>query len=1343
MAKVVRRFTQLEPNSESLPPQPLSSFDATPALVVLGDPGAGKTTSFQAAAGSEPGAIYVSVRDFLTLSPERWQGKRLYLDGLDEQRSKTKDGAGVLDQVRARLDQLGPPSFRLSCRAADWFGGSDLAALRVVSPTQSVTVIRLEPLSEQDIHDIASEVLSNADSFIAEAKRRGLYEFLTNPQTLQLILAAVSENEWPATRTQLYQKGVRILAREMNPEHRDFLGTSVNTEDILDACGYLCSVHLCAGTAGISLTDEASNKDFPYVGELPGNRETLAIALRRRVFQAEGAGRVRPIHRTVAEFLGALYLAKQLKGNLGLGRVLALITGLDGGTLSDLRGLYAWLACLCLQFAETLMPRDPLAVVLYGDPALLSTSTKILILKSLADLSRMNPWFRSEDWSSRQFGSLSSPEMEPEFRRALSDNSQHPVFISCVLDAIANGPSMPQLGDLLLSIASDSSKPEFVRRDAISAFHSTCPERVTDLKALLDSIHRGEVSDPTCVLRGDLLDLLYPGVVPPEAIAARLVDEPEGQVTSYTMFVSRDLVDRTPPEALPPLLDSLSIHANRSHQARRLIWTDSVARVILKLLAQRGAEVEPGVVYEWLGKSVDNHGQPIPGREDAEAIRHWLEGHPALIRQLFSHWVATTPFASPVLEEHDFWQLLYRAKAPDGFPRWLCDLAVRENRSHVAHFLFRLAIQYTMAHGREDGLKLDELFAFVDQHPQFRTTLQAGMAWEIPEWKIEEAIAREEKDRRDAARRHITIERLQQNIDAIRLGSALSHLRYLAQLYYGLFIDVDRNLSPEARLAVETNSNIAEVAREGFIAVLESQRIPTPRQIAETHLQTKEHLIRLPILAGMEILARERPDAILALPDRTLEAALAFFYVGETSRQPDWMQKLVTQRPELSARALRAFWSVCLKKQAQYVPGIHDLLEEHMNAVARTTALPLLRKFPICREESLRVLLRASVNASPALSVSSVARQVLRGSAVRGIQRILWRATAFALQPEEYTQGITSYAARLDLEGIASFLTYLQPSLMDTHRPPHVLSIRAKDTLIRLFGPVFPPKALTGSGWLGQDTLGKGAGSIQSMIEQLKKHSSTGASLALASLRDDPKLRTWRDYLSHAVAEQARLRRETEFRYPELPHVIDTLQNGKPANARDLQALLLIQLSVLHERLRHGPTDGYKTFWNVDPLQRPSSPKPEEYCRDRIIDLLHPLMTPFEVTLEPEGHHALDKRVDIKCLATQVNIPLEIKRHYHRQLWTAPLHQLKKLYSRDPGAKGRGIYLVLWFGLTVKPLPPVPPEVQRLGQISSPQELGNALRLTLPEPDRDLIEIVVFDCSITRAPRTRSTRQKT
>lgn len=265
MTIVERLFTEIkrEQVHEYEAPKPLSTYFGKPAIVVLGDPGAGKTTSFNEAVKAEPNSEYVSIRDFLTLSINRWRNKVLYLDGLDEQRAKTKDGAAALDKIRAKLDELGCPSFRLSCRAADWFGSSDIERLAMVSQDKSVTALTLEPLTHQDIVTIAGEMLPNAGLFIEEARQRGIYELLTNPQTLKLILAVVIEKgDWPRTRIELYEHACVILAKESNEEHTGVLPSDVNTDLILSSAGYLSAIILCSGAEGIALAEKALARTF-------------------------------------------------------------------------------------------------------------------------------------------------------------------------------------------------------------------------------------------------------------------------------------------------------------------------------------------------------------------------------------------------------------------------------------------------------------------------------------------------------------------------------------------------------------------------------------------------------------------------------------------------------------------------------------------------------------------------------------------------------------------------------------------------------------------------------------------------------------------------------------------------------------------------------------------------------------------------------------------------------------------------------------------------------------------------------------------------------------------------
>ena len=113
---------------------PLESFRDKLAYVLLGPPGAGKTEAFKREAMVE-GVKPITARDFQTLDPEpEWENATLYIDGLDETRAGATDGRTPFDAMRLKLQRLGRPRFRLSCREADWFGANDRERLKAVLP---------------------------------------------------------------------------------------------------------------------------------------------------------------------------------------------------------------------------------------------------------------------------------------------------------------------------------------------------------------------------------------------------------------------------------------------------------------------------------------------------------------------------------------------------------------------------------------------------------------------------------------------------------------------------------------------------------------------------------------------------------------------------------------------------------------------------------------------------------------------------------------------------------------------------------------------------------------------------------------------------------------------------------------------------------------------------------------------------------------------------------------------------------------------------------------------------------------------------------------------------------
>ena len=199
--------------------RPLEEFRETPAYVLLGDPGAGKSTAFEVeceALGEQAHCPPITADEFLsydvsTLPPE-WREKTLFIDGLDEVRAGAQ-GASEFREIRKLLRALGKPRFRLSCREADWLGENDRKHLESVSPDSRVAVLRLDPLTDENVASIlgARSDIPDADAFMAAARELGVDGLLANPLTLDLLAAAVARgmngrraacrpSRWPAAR---------------------------------------------------------------------------------------------------------------------------------------------------------------------------------------------------------------------------------------------------------------------------------------------------------------------------------------------------------------------------------------------------------------------------------------------------------------------------------------------------------------------------------------------------------------------------------------------------------------------------------------------------------------------------------------------------------------------------------------------------------------------------------------------------------------------------------------------------------------------------------------------------------------------------------------------------------------------------------------------------------------------------------------------------------------------------------------------------------------------------------------------------------------------------------------
>ena len=518
--------------------RPLEEFRSTPAYVLLGDPGSGKSTAFETEYEEvQEGASPVSARKFrarrLDRHPE-WRAKTLFIDGLDEIRAGSPDARTPLDEICERLDALGRPRFRLSCREADWLGANDWKHLKDVSPNSKVVILRLDPLTDADIVQILNgrPDIDDAEDFIASARKKGVDSLLTNPLTLDLLARVVARGgRWPEGRREVFEAACLEMAREHNEEHRlaappILQGALPDAGELVEAAGRLCAVQLIAGLEGYALRDDSASGDHPAVDWCEYKRpDRLRAALSTMLFKAvrAGGGQFDPIHRHIAEFLAARHIAGLIGEVLPVSRVLALITGDDGIVVTEQRGLSAWLAAHCRKARVQIIERDPVGVALYGDIREFSTGEKRKLLASLhREASRLDSAFGA----AAAFGPLASPETEEEIREILLDPPRdvaHQQFVGFVLCVLACGTPLPRLREVLLDIIRDESWLPYMNELALDAYLHNCTRGVEcnftgELREILADVRAGTLPDSDREMLGTLLTHLYPETLPPSEI---------------------------------------------------------------------------------------------------------------------------------------------------------------------------------------------------------------------------------------------------------------------------------------------------------------------------------------------------------------------------------------------------------------------------------------------------------------------------------------------------------------------------------------------------------------------------------------------------------------------------------------------------------------------------------------------------------------------------------------------------------------------------------------------------------------------------------------------------------
>ena len=1311
-------------------------------VVILGDPGLGKT-ELTKALGELPRMNYIRAGTFERhANPASLiaAAECIVIDGADEIASAASGGA--VAAVLRKLSAMGYPPFILSCREADWTGAADLLKIEDDYDTTPV-LLHLRPFTRDDATAFLAAGFPTVDveRLLDSLVTRGLDGLYGNPLTLRMLGEVMREDgRLPETRAELFERACHVMLQEDNPRHHEASHVKRRTEDLLLAAGAICAAQILCDFASVYTGSYRTTPDgfmnIVDLADLPFG-DLRDDAIRTRLFQAEGENRFVHVHRAVAEYLGARWLARCFEDDVSERRVFSLFRHGEGVPTS-LRGLHAWMAHFSDALAKRCIDADPYAVLRYGDAATLGVQRARDLLAALTELSERDPYFRAEDRDRHPASGL--------MRLELRDNVRAIIEVSCgsahlrllLLEVIAGTALAEDLADALEAILFDHNRLYAERSLSRNAIQSV--GACSDWEHVIGQLVATENPD-SAQLACDILVDIGAGAVSTETAIETVLAHlcvTANRVGDFGSHGIRQVPDRLfddlNPARLAELLDGLSERARplirgAGYSAQSYV-ADLVRRLAVRVLEPRGI-VEPARLWSWIDWLDGHRGyRRETKRRLSEIFRENLTVRVALIEH-----VLLTPCAK------NTWLAGFRLSNTklDLFPT-ADDLAcvLRKLRARVGSG----PIDAEMWRGllnlarKADGLPAvvrDEAERAADDDTELLAVLAEMSEVVQSDREIKEAKrkARSAKKRRAVLKSHCASYR--KKINDIAAGDP-GVLYWPAAVYlgqvagFGKHVYVDSEAAPRHRLRDYLGKKLSRKVVVGFIAVLSRPDLPTAAEIAETHCESKRLVAEAPMICGIAELLNQG-QAIDGI-DRNVLAATYMARqqapLSHGSRETDICPALEAVLFQCEAdweEHFRAFIEPQLARGHQHVFGLHRLADDPRFAnVAGRLAAEWLRCFPalpadIQEQHFACVLKNAPHEMAQALAAES--RTIVHPD---DETRLLWLAANYAVDFESSRAALVETAA-----GDKDFLWFIRKRFPSEGEGVFERFLTAQLVfIVEAFGSHWPraerpPNIVTS----GDRNPWDATKFIENAIYAIAGRPSPEATEALQDLIAG-HAPTYAGTMKHALAQQRRGRRDFEYSAPTIDEVRSTMTNDLPDTIDQMRVWFADRIEELQKQLRGSNTDIWKVYWT-----EAGKPQEENYCRDRMIEQVSGNL-PESIRLEREVSAPGYARMDIALTRNTIKLPVEIKGQWHENVWDAAMDQLNAKYAVDYQAEGRGAYIVLWFGDSPgKQLPAHPSGIERP---RTPEELEQMLNDRLPEAQRSLIDVFVIDvCRPSRA----------
>lgn len=1332
----------------------VSDLRSLPFVVLLGEPGIGKSTVFDMEAGHE-GVPVLKVRGLIA-GARAAADVTLFLDALDEYRTDGQSADKVHELAHA-MAAVKTPRWRLSCRSEDWRKEADIAPIQQqTTDGVPIVVAQLLPLDQVEAAAVLGALGENdPKGFLAKAEAFSAGGFLESPLSLKLLYKAVSGGgDWPRTRFHLFASAITSLAYERSYERK--FTERHSPEKIIATAANICLLLLVSGARAIwrsndePPTNSSDMRAFLTVHDLGLDHNLLRDVLDTALFRGEGES-FEPMHRTVAEHLAARALAGTVVGANGhsaipLSRAIALITGVDGGPPTELRGLYAWFAAHLAKLdddagAKQLIERDAATVLAYGDAAVFATSSRQAILTNLA---RKDPYFRASEVGVTAVGGLAGEDLAANFAAVLTQPSDDTHRLLTVLEVLTSGRPVLSIRPLLRSMALDPARPVWQRQRAADAWLNGLDDPTSDCRTLFDALAGETVSTARESLRANLAAALPASALSVADIKSILADFqrcPEDNTVGRLFRLQRTLEADPRPELFDePIATWLPNDTERRHS----VEIESMIHHMLTASICGTADLTAARLWRWTINVRDRVSSGLPD-ESATALTDWLDGAPGRDVAFFDAILADDDATTGPWMPGNIYIYTTGRRPSAAIIRHVLGKATTSPTKAAAKRLLAFAVEMAR-HPNVDIGAYWETHDRVTKQPGCKRLLRQLTVSKIKPWRHKQHRYAVKQRRREAKHKAGNIKVLAPVLAKLRVGGWPGHLEWAAKLYFRS--GDNRGDRPDGieSVAYFTDEATTDAILAGWEYLATKELVGVDATLLGTaEAEGRRYDVELAAIAGLDRLFEEdRLPNPTTIPITLAIAALkSSSVIGDQKRRKrleKWAIDRLNLEPSAGAAELLDFWRAALASGASQISSLWRLSEDDAQGGATTQALgTLLETHRSMPPEALRSAVRAAGKHLDPARFLDLAEAALGDTTVAGEQRTIWSFVAFYLDPVSHGDRFIAEHSGEEKEVGGLFGESFSGGLIESLDKFNDRTITYREeVIVRFLGPVCSPEDSWHSGNAGRNNSLSNA--VSGAIDWLSAQSHRDAGTALAGLTEVPNLAGWLPILRHAQAQHQSLRRDRDFKHPMPSTVWAAIAGGPPVNASDLRAIVTEELNRLRAELRTSDTTPWKRYWNVDSNGKVTKPLIENECRDHLLDRLRDRLKPYRIAAAvPEARRGEGTRADILMLTgAGRNLPVEAKRHYNRDIWVAASTQLQG-YAADEGADGFGIYLVFWFGNDAVPTPSRP--TGENGPMTA-TELETMLKGGLSPDLLARTDVIVFDVSNPKAPATAKPRKK-